>query len=214
MIGVITGDIIGSRSLADQDVWIKPLKALFREWKLPNKAWSIYRGDSFQVAVAPEDIVLRAIQIKALIKSIRTSEADRRLSAIDVKLALGVGQQGHDADVITERNGEAFIHSGELFEKMKDKKRTLAIRTPWIEFDKEINLYFWLALIAMDSWTISAGKLVKTIIEFPTATQEELGQKLAIEQNSVSGRFKRAHVDEIMAVERMYRYKIKNEYLS
>lgn len=212
-IGVITADIIGSRRLEDQNVWILPLKALFNQWNLPSKAWSIYRGDSFQVTVAAEDVVLCAIQIKALIKSIRTEGRDKRSSEIDVKLALGIGAKGHEAEVITESNGEAYIHSGELFEKMKDKKRTLAIRTPWKSFDKEMNLYFWLALMAMDTWTLSSANLIKTMMEFPEATQEEIGQKLAIEQNSVSGRAKRAHVEEVMAVEKMFRYKI-NEILA
>ncbi|UJP64428.1 hypothetical protein [Mongoliitalea daihaiensis] len=40
-------------------------------------------------------------------------------------------------------------------------------------------------------------------------SQQAIGGQLGIKQNSVSGRWNRAHVDELLAVERLFRKKIK-----
>jgi hypothetical protein len=51
--------------------------------------------------------------------------------------------------------------------------------------------------------------LVELILENPTRTQAEIGIQLEIKQNSVSGRWNRAHVTELLAVEMMFSKKIK-----
>jgi hypothetical protein len=51
--------------------------------------------------------------------------------------------------------------------------------------------------------------LVELILENPTRTQAEIGNQLGIKQNSVSGRWNRAHVTELLAVEMMFSKKIK-----
>ena len=43
----------------------------------------------------------------------------------------------------------------------------------------------------------------------PDITQQEIGKLLGIKQNSVSGRWNRANVNEILAIEEMYKKKIK-----
>ena len=74
--------------------------------------------------------------------------------------------------------------------------------------NQELNLYFKLALTIMDYWTSNSAEIVKLYIEQPQALQEELGQRLGINQNAVSGRQKRAHLDVIMQLEKLYRQKI------
>jgi DNA-binding transcriptional regulator LsrR (DeoR family) len=50
---------------------------------------------------------------------------------------------------------------------------------------------------------------MEIVLRNPDVTQEEIGKRLGIKQNSVSGRWNRAYVNEILEVERMYRKKIK-----
>ena len=85
---------------------------------------------------------------------------------------------------------------------------TLGIKTPWGDFDEEMNLYLKLAGTFMNKWTISSAELMEIILKDSNATQEEIGKRLGIKQNSVSGRWNRANVNEILGVEEMYRRKI------
>jgi len=210
MTAIITGDIIKSRKLATQDIWLKPIKSLFNEWGRTPNLWEIYRGDSFQLEISqPEKALSAALRIKATIKSIRQSEDNKRISEIDIRMAIGIGQKTYNADRISESNGSAFIYSGEKLELLKKEKVTLAVKSEWPSFDKEINLYLKLALREMNSWTISSGELVNAILLNPNKNQTEIGKLLDIEQNSVSGRYKRSYVEELLELDLMYKEKLK-----
>jgi len=209
MIAIITADIINSRKLVNQEIWITPLKKLLANYGSTPKQWEIYRGDYFQIEIDDaNEALLLALKIKALIKSINVNEV-KKASTIDVRMAIGLGTKEYTAERISESNGTAFINSGEKFEKLKKEKTTLAIQSSFPNFDYEMNLYLKLAVIQMDAWTINSATLFTTLFEDPEKKQTEIGAILGIEQNSVSGRFKRAHVDEILELDKMYRFKLK-----
>tara|TARA_R110000868_G_scaffold26285_1_gene101463 strand:- start:56 stop:697 length:642 start_codon:yes stop_codon:yes gene_type:complete len=210
MIAVITGDIIASRKLKDQTVWSKPLRDLFNQYGKSPGTWEIFRGDSFQIEVLPEDALRAALRIKSLIKTV-SPDSDRKLkSPIDVRMAIGIGERGQGSGQISEDNGFAFIFSGETFETLKKQKITLAIRSEQKKFDEIMNLYLKLAQKVMDNWSISSGELMQAVLENPTSTQAEIGKMLGIGQNSVSGRYKRAQVEEILEMERFYRQNVSS----
>jgi hypothetical protein len=211
MIAILTGDIIHSSKLKDPDLWLQPLKTYFNEWGNTPSKWEIFRGDSFQLEIDDPALALQAaLHIKAIIKSVSSDKDTKRTSVIDVRMAIGIGDKTHDASNISESNGSAFINSGQRFESLKKEKSTLAIKSPWSSFDKEMNLIIKLASIQMDSWSISSGELMQSILSKPNHNQQQIGKELGIEQNSVSGRYKRANVDEILEMERMYRDKLKH----
>ena len=197
---MITGDIINSRELKNPDQWLTPLKKVFSTEGKSPKTWEIYRGDSFQLEVGkPEHALLVAIHIKACIKCIRE---------IDVRMAIGVGEKEYAAARVTESSGPAFIYSGEKLETLKKEKRTLALKTPWPDFDREMNLYIRLSLMTMDHWTPGSAELVNSLLENQPSDQRELGSILGISQSSVSERQTRAHYAEIMEMEALYREKV------
>jgi predicted XRE-type DNA-binding protein len=197
---VITGDIVKSRVIKSSR-WLTILKKeLAREGSSP-KTWEIYRGDSFQVEIKdPAEALLRALRIKATIKTIKN---------LDVRMSIGIGGKAPGVTRITESIGEAFILSGEKLESLKKEKQTLAIRTPWPDFDKEMNLFIRLALIAMDNWSVSSAELVKIVIDNQQITQNKLASRLKISQSSVSERQKRSYYAEIMELENLYREKLQ-----
>jgi hypothetical protein len=210
MIAIITADIINSRKLVNQEIWITPLKKLLASYGSTPQKWEIFRGDYFQIEIEdPSEALLVSLKIKALIKSIIISEGQKKSTSIDVRMAIGLGTKEYAADRISESNGTAFINSGEKFEKLKKEKTTLAIQSSFPNFDYEMNLYLKLASIQIDAWTANSAALFNTIFEDPEKKQTEIGAILGIEQNSVSGRFKRAHVDEILELDKMYRFKLK-----
>jgi len=211
MIAVITGDIVASRKLVNQEKWLSPLKNLFTSWGFQPKDWKLERGDFFQVEIAnPDDVLLRAFEIKALIKKVEPLDHRKKISPIDVRMAIGIGEKNFSGETISESNGPAFYYAGDIFDLLKKEDATIGIKSPWPDFDEEMNLYLKLAGTFMDTWSVSSAELVNIVLKSPNSTQEEIGIHLGIKQNSVSGRWNRAHVDELLAVEKMFRRKIKS----
>ncbi|WP_299123702.1 transcriptional regulator [uncultured Winogradskyella sp.] len=196
---VITGDIIKSRNQAEPKIWMTALKQALSYLSPEKKYWDIYRGDSFQLEYKNiSESFKAAVYIKACVKSIH---------GLDVRLAIGIGEKTNEGDTVSESSGSAFIYSGETLETLKKEKQNLRIKTDDSEIDYELNLYFKLILIAMDNWTINSAEIVKLSIENQQALQKELGKLIGINQNAVSMRQKRAHLDEIMALNNLYREK-------
>lgn len=200
MVAVITGDIVNSRSVRNPEKWLVPLKKVFEEYGKNPVEWDIFRGDSFQLMIQnPAESFRAAVKVKAVIKSIKE---------LDVRLVIGIGDVSYIAPRITESNGEAFVFSGEQFENLKKMKQTMAIKTPWKQFDEEMNLCLKLALIAMDNWSRRSGEIVMLMLENESVSQQELGKILGISQASVSERIKRSHINEIIETDRLFRKKI------
>jgi hypothetical protein len=204
MTSIVTGDIIRSRKVDDPEKWMGPLKRLFNTLGSEPGVWQFFRGDSFQLEVKNvEDVLMIALKMKAAVKSVKE---------LDIKIAIGIGGKNYNAPRITESNGEAFIYSGELFDKMK--KKNLAIRTPWDEFDNQMNLYFDLAVLTMDRWTRNSAEIVKMSLDSPGITQRELGEKLGITQGRVSDRQKRAGFEEMLKLEKRFRELVRQNLKS
>ena len=200
MTSVITGDIIGSSKLVNPTIWLTSLKEVLGTLESKFNKWEIYRGDSFQIEI--KDIYNSfesAVYIKSCIKCNK---------GIDVRLAIGVGEKTFDGVKVTESNGEAFQYSGETLELLKQEKTNLKIKTSDEILNRELNLYFKFALIAMDSWTVNTAEIVKLSLENQNKLQKELAQLIGINQEAVSKRLKRAYFEEIQELNLLYREKI------
>jgi len=202
MTSIITGDIIASRSTQNPEKYLAKLRNSL-EIIQPNRSlWEIFRGDSFQVEIEdPSQIFWHAVYLKAAIKTIKN---------LDVRMAIGIGEKTFRAKRLSESNGSAFIHSGEIFENLKKNKINLAIKTGEAFLDKELNTYFQLSLIAMDHWTVNSAEAVQLTIENPNLNQQELGSLIGIKQNTVSERQKRAFWEELKAFNEVFSLKIKS----
>lgn len=199
MTSVITGDLIGSRQQKSKD-WVENLKKILTRFGETPNQWEIYRGDEFQLEIKnPQEALLAAILIKAHLKALK----------LDARMSIGFGTKTHQAEKITESNGTAFIHSGEIFETLKKQKLTLAMRTGDTTFDEKMNLMIQLALTFMNNWLAQSAEFVAIAIENPSLSQEELGQKLGINQAAVSRRQKRAQFDLVQSLDRYFRVQIK-----
>ena len=202
MTSILTGDIIRSRSQKDPKIWLANLKSALSYLEADNTLWEVYRGDSFQIEI--KDVTKSfeaAIYIKAAIKMIK---------GLDVRLAIGIGEKTYQGKDVTESNGEAYVFSGETFETLKKDKQNLKIKTKSQVLNNELNLYFKLALISMDHWTVNSAQIIKLTLENTKALQEDLGKKIGINQNAISSRKKRANLDEILALNNMYIKKISS----
>lgn len=192
MIAIITGDIINSRK-GEADIWLNSLKETLNQYGSEPKEWEIFRGDSFQLSVSPEKSLLACFHIKAVIK---------QQKSLDVRLAIGLGEEKYSAEKITEANGSAYINSGECFDSLK--KETLAIKSPDKNFDRTLNLMLNLSLLTADNWSSTVSEVIKTAIENPEKNQKGLAEILNKSQSGVSEAFKRGGFEEIMNMNDYY----------
>ena len=72
-LGVLTGDVIGSRN-ADPERWLPALKASLGAWGSEPHDWEIFRGDSFTCAV-PADTFAAAAAILSIYPALAASRA-------------------------------------------------------------------------------------------------------------------------------------------
>lgn len=185
MVAVITGDIINSRAIKTA-LWQNELKAVLSNYGNAPGQWEIYRGDSFQLKVEKEKAVQAAIHIKACMK---------KLNPLDVRMAIGIGEEDFKGKGVTESTGSAYIRSGNCYEQLK--KQNLAIKSGDSTFDECFNLLISLALLTMDNWTALVAGVVQATIEHPEKNQKELAEMLGKTQSSISEALKRAGAPEI-----------------
>ncbi|WP_425075120.1 SatD family protein [Psychroserpens sp. S379A] len=192
MVAVITGDIINSRKEEVKN-WLGTLKGILNYYGEEPKDWEIFRGDSFQLLIAPEKAMLCAIHIKSAIKQIKS---------LDVRMAIGIGNEKYKSSKITESNGSAYIRSGDCFEALK--KQTLAIKSNNENFDETINVMLSLSLLIANNWSSTVAEVIKTTIENSNKNQNYLAQLLNKSQSSISEALKRGGFEEIMNMNNFY----------
>lgn len=198
MIGVITGDIINSQQSQTEE-WLPMLKSFFETLGKTPKDWEIYRGDEFQLKTGIDEVFWTAMCIKALIK---------RSEILDVRLAIGIGDEQFSSEKITESNGTAYVNSGRLLNDLKNENRTFAIQTPDKNITEDLNMIFKWAIINFDAWTAVVSEVVFEMLLNKKITQDELAKQLNITQSSVSQRMKRSYFDLILETDHYYRKKI------
>lgn len=198
MIAVITGDIINSQH-ADTEVWITKLKNLLEMWGSAPQSWEIYRGDEFQFKCKIDDVFWRFIAIKSLIKSQEN---------LDVRIAIGIGEENFSSEKITESNGTAYVNSGRLLNDLKSDGHTLAIKTSNNTLDRDLNILLKWSSKDFDNWTMATSEIIHEMIMNNDITQEDLAKKFTISQSSISQRLKRANYDLIVETDHYFRKKI------
>lgn len=204
MTSILTGDIINSRN-TNSNSWMPLLKETLNSIGKTPKTWEIYRGDSFQIEIEqPENALFFAIKLKAVLKQIKN---------LDVRIGIGIGKKNNDHNNITEGNGEAFIFSGKAFDSIV-KKQNLAIKTDDEQFNEIMNSSIALALLTMDNWTTNSAEFAVKYLSNKSTTQKMLAKELNISESSASERRKRAGLDEILRLEKIYRTMVNHKKIN
>tara|TARA_R110002020_G_scaffold91560_1_gene222180 strand:- start:15965 stop:16576 length:612 start_codon:yes stop_codon:yes gene_type:complete len=199
MVAIITGDIINSNRYGASD-WMRPLKEYLSTLGSTPTDWEIYRGDEFQLRVMPEQALAVGIRIKALIK---------QLKGLDVRMAIGMGEELYTAEGISESNGTAYQFSGRTFETLKELKINLAVTTSNTHYNVTMNLLLKLALDFMDNWSQVSAETVAMAMDRPDDSQQGMAATLGIKQSAVSQRLKRARVDLVLELLSYYKGTLK-----
>ena len=198
MIAIITGDIINSQN-SQTELWLPKLKNLLASWSETPQNWEIYRGDEFQLKCSVDEVFHKALLLKSLI---------RTFEYLDVRIAIGIGNEVFLSEKITESNGSAYVNSGRLLTDIKTQGKTLAIQTENIKVNRDLNILFKWASIDFNNWSAATAEIIFQLLSNSELTQEELAKELNITQSSVSQRLKRANFELLTETDQFFRKKI------
>ncbi|MBZ4191495.1 SatD family protein [Niabella beijingensis] len=194
MIAIVTGDIIRSETV-DPKEWMPLLKNFLKKQGQTPGDWEIYRGDAFQLRLPPAEALFKCMLLKSIIKQ----KVD-----LDVRLSIGLGDVSYKTEKLTESNGTAFVRSGRKFDSMKEEKTTLALATGDEKTDTTLNLLARFASLIMDNWSPAAAAIVQLFLEKPEWNQQQVAEKLKINQSAVSQSRKRAQFDLLIDFNKFY----------
>lgn len=198
MIAVITADIINSQK-REVEKWMSQLKKLLSSWGNSPANWEIYRGDEFQLKCNVSDVFSKALLLKSLMKTFED---------LDVRIAIGIGNEVYSSEKVTESNGSAYVNSGRLLTQIKSNGKTLELQTDNEKINRDLNMLLKWASIDFDNWTAATAQIVHELLKNPDLTQDDLAKKLNISQSSVSQRLKRANFDLLQETDQYFRKKI------
>jgi len=194
IVAVITGDIIGSGKSRQTGQWLTRLKESFRI--AGAKRSEVFRGDSFQLELRkPERALEAALIIRTSLKAM-TAFYQR---GMDVRVAVGIGQQEFKAKKVSESNGEAYRFSGRLLDKLKSAGGKMGVRTAWPDVDWVMQPSLGLVSAIMDDWTHASSEIAWLYLS-KTTIQRELSHELGISQPSVHKRLVKSHISELNAL--------------
>lgn len=196
MIAIITGDIINSRKV-NSEIWLPELKEYFSKIITNRDSWEIYRGDSFQLEVKVTKAFDTVLAIKALIKT---------HDAIDVRMAIGIGEEAFSGLKVTESYGTAHINSGESFENLKNY--TLIIKSPFSAFDDYFNPILKLVSFITDNWKPVTAETIFYALNNKNLLQKEIAKHFAKDSTTINKALKRGAYDELSQVQDLYAKKI------
>lgn len=178
MVGVITGDLINSSALNDEQK--NSLKLELRRLTENNSdillSLQFYRGDSFQLMVVKEKAAWIAVMIEAIVFSTTGTWA---------RLSIGIGLVDKvSPNNVLQSEGKAFQLSGHQIDKMKEEGRLLKIALVNERFQPILSAAFYLAESIIWGWKAGQAKI---IAQMPfSKTQKEIAEKLNISEAAVS----------------------------
>ncbi|MEN8788833.1 MAG: hypothetical protein ABF295_04900 [Flavobacteriaceae bacterium] len=199
MIAILTADIVNS-ALHETSVWMRILKETLSGWGDTPKDWEIYRGDEFQLRCTPDRALEIAIELKARLKAAKD---------LDLRIAIGLGEEEFRANGISESNGTAYQRSGRMLDKLKSQKKNMGIDTGDSDRNRILNLMLDLASDFMDNWTPVSAEMVALSLASPDRKQSEMADELKIRQSAVSQRRKRARYPLVEQILEFYTQIIK-----
>lgn len=199
MVAILTADLINSAAY-DTELWMEVLKKTLSRWGHSPRDWEIYRGDELQLRTTPQIALQTAIELKACVKSIK---------GLDIRIAIGIGEEQYRGEGISESNGSAYQRSGRTLDRLKLNKKRMGIDTGDARINRTINLIIDLISDTMDSWSTVSAEMVTLALTNSQLTQAEMADELKIQQSAVSQRQKRARLSRVTDVLDYYQETIK-----
>ncbi|MBP6386445.1 MAG: hypothetical protein KA313_03890 [Pseudarcicella sp.] len=214
---IITGDIVESSSLEmnQRKALLKSLKAFFE--KMPEgvedeifikNSFEIFRGDSFQGFVLS---IEESLRFSLLLRVYLMSEFHSGMK-LDARIAIGIGKPYFKAKKIIHSDGEAFQNSGRLLDNMKNLPQKIALQSPILQVNEELNVGLILLESIISKWTNLQADVI--FLKLKGFTEVVIAQRLGIAQSAVNQRSKAAGWAAVDAFLKRYHQVIKQNFVS
>ncbi|RIJ41643.1 SatD family protein [Pontibacter oryzae] len=209
ILAVLTGDVVNSRIIKDKTQWLERLKEILhflsQEEQQPLK-WEVYRGDSFQVEWQQPEHVLRAA---LLIRSGLRALPEFYKQGADVRIAIGIGQAGHETNSVRESDGEAYQLSGLTLDQLNESGQKIKISTAWEALNESMAASLPLVETLMNDWSQPINEIAYYRMMHPEMTQKELAEQLSLTQPTINWRLAKSHIELILNFESYFRNQLK-----
>jgi len=183
-LGVLTGDIVGSRRIKDA---VGLDKALENTLALLETQYAArvdrYRGDGFQVALhSPAQAMMAAVLTRAAL--IRHSPSRRETWDARIAVAVGAGDLP-ETGRFASANGEVYVRSGQALDALSEGDTRFALSFP--EPDDTLALLTRFADAVIQGWTHNAAEVMYWRLQH-AETQKALAERLGRAQSTIHQR--------------------------
>lgn len=183
---VVTGDLIGSSSLAPlaRKKLQQALDNFFTKTKTkwPDLISQQYRGDSLQLILT--DNRKYSLKLALLLQSQLMSKQYK------IRLALGIGDIAYTSKNVVTSDGSAFRASGPYLDELKKKSEFISIASSTQDFTNEWQVHSMSLNFLIQRWSPHQAEAINLMLQ--EHTQEEIASKLKIAQPSVHQRLQLA----------------------
>lgn len=188
LIGVLSGDIVASRDIADKRKLRGAIDTgIQRLGQTLGAVGTRFRGDAFQLAVPGiEDTIVAAVLMRA---SLLEHSPSRRQSW-DARIAIGIGEGEVPApEDFINADGEAFVRSGQGLDALGQGHQRLGLFLPSPQPD--LNLLIQFADDIISHWSHNAAEVVRLSLT-SDHSQSELAKRLERSQPTINRRLSAA----------------------
>lgn len=188
---IFTGDIVKSRALEPGalDLIFGELTEITSEiakWQGAPAPFTRFRGDGWQMALAPRFAFRAAMILRATVRATGKSH--------DTRIGIGIGG-AHVGSDLARGDGPAFVASGAALDAMKRERLRADAATPLM-----LRTALPLADSIAGGWTVTQADVLRRLLVIQPPTQKSLGEMLGISQQTVQKHAKAAHLDALLDV--------------
>ncbi|MCK0743730.1 hypothetical protein [Chromohalobacter nigrandesensis] len=183
-LGVLTGDIVGSRRINDHMQLDQALESVLGLLESQYGACvDRYRGDGFQVALSsPAQTMTAAVLTRAAL--IRHSPSRRETWDARIAVAVGWGDLP-EAGRFASANGEVYVRSGQTLDALSEGDTRFALSLP--QPDDTLALLTRFADDVIQGWTHNAAEVMYWQLQHGE-TQQALAKRLGRAQSTIHQR--------------------------
>lgn len=189
---IFTGDIVKSTAMTRAE-----LGAVFARlddaadavatWQSQPTRMTRFRGDGWQMAVAPQFTFRAALVLRAAVR--------RCGKTADTRFGIGLGDAHFAGDDLSRADGTALVRSGHALDAMPRARRMNAPDAPL-----GLRAALPLADRIAGRWTIRQADVAYYMLAPEPPVQASLAQQFDLTQQSVQGHVDAAGIDELREV--------------
>lgn len=187
-LAVITGDLVGSTVAQHVGAYHRQLDTLLKEIAARYETrFQTYRGDGFQVVIAPGDALEASLLLRAGLIAASPSKQERW----DARLAIAFGPESRSAEGFS---GPSFVLSGRTLDAMETETLRMVAQSLVLQTTLDLAAAFLDNIVS--HWTVAEAA---SIFEYLKGRENHqvIADRLGKQRPTVTLALKRAHYNLI-----------------